>query len=59
VVEVALRCENQDGSITSPATASVLLPTRDRATLLPTAPAPTQDALLESEIERLAAAASE
>jgi acyl dehydratase len=54
VVEVSLRCENQTGAVTSPATASVLLPTRDRAVLLPTPPAPTQDELLAAEIERLA-----
>ena len=54
VVEVALRCENQNGAVTSPATAWVLLPTRDRAVQLPTAPAPTQGALLAKEIERLA-----
>jgi acyl dehydratase len=54
VVDVALRCENQNGAVTSPATASVLLPTRDGAVQLPTPPAPTQDTLLASEIERLA-----
>ena len=59
IVDVALRCENQNGTVTSPATASVILPTRDSAVQIPTPPAPTQDELLESEIERLAVDAAE
>jgi acyl dehydratase len=54
VVDVVASCENQNGLITSPATASVLLPTRNRAVVLPTSPAPTQDELLAFEVARLA-----
>lgn len=53
IVDISLKCENQIGVVTSPATASVILPTRDHAMRLPTPPAPTQDTLLANEIERL------
>ena len=52
VVDLDLSCENQRGAITSPGTASVILPTRDRAVVLPAPPAPNQDELLAWEIAR-------
>jgi acyl dehydratase len=52
VVDVALRCENQRGVVTSPATASVLLPTRDESAQLPVPPGRTQDELLAHEVMR-------
>jgi hypothetical protein len=53
VVDLSLKCENQIGVVTSPATASVILPAREHAVALPKPPAPTQGALLANELERL------
>jgi hypothetical protein len=53
-VHVALRCENQRGEITSPATAVVLLPSKDTAVTLPKPPAEDLDGVLRSELERFA-----
>ena len=51
-VELAIRCENQRGEITTPATAVVLLPTRDTPVELPAPPAPDLDGMLRSELDR-------
>lgn len=56
VVGLDLRCENQRGVVTSPATARVVLPTREHGG--PVLPSPAADeplALLRSEIARLTA----
>jgi acyl dehydratase len=57
-VHLEVYCENQVGEITSPATAVVLLPTRDSAVTLPEPPAPTMEAMMAWEIDRLANEAS-
>lgn len=54
-VEISLRCENQRGAVTSPATAVVLLPTRDAPVELPKPPAADRAGILEYEMERIAA----
>lgn len=41
VADLELRCENQHGETTTPATATVVLPTREAAIALPEPPAPT------------------
>jgi len=51
-IHVELRCENQRGEVTSPATAVVLLPTRDSAVTLPEPPAATLDGMVEHELDR-------
>ncbi|MFE7792777.1 MaoC family dehydratase N-terminal domain-containing protein [Streptomyces sp. NPDC057460] len=51
-VHVAVRCENQRGEITTPGTAVVLLPTRDRAVALPEPPAPGLDGMVTHELAR-------
>jgi acyl dehydratase len=53
-VHLELRCENQRGEITTPATAVVLLPTRDAAVTLPEPPAATLEGMVEHELERFA-----
>ncbi|WP_054815028.1 FAS1-like dehydratase domain-containing protein [Nocardia arizonensis] len=58
-VDLELTCVNQRGGVTSPATATVLLPTRARAVELPDPPASTQDELLAWDIARLANRTSE
>jgi hypothetical protein len=45
-------CWNQRGEQTSPGSAVVLLPTRDRAVELPAPPADSLDELLAAEIAR-------
>jgi len=55
-VHVELRCENQRGEVTSPATAVILLPTREGAVQLPEPPAPTLDAMMAHELQRFAVA---
>ncbi|MGW5715185.1 FAS1-like dehydratase domain-containing protein [Amycolatopsis sp. NPDC003865] len=52
VVKVAVRCENQRGEVTSPGTAVVLLPTRERAVELPEPPAPDLDGMVAHELAR-------
>ncbi len=51
-VHLELGCWNQRGEETTPGTAVVLLPTRDRAVELPAPPADTLDELLAAEIAR-------
>ncbi|MFD7205476.1 MaoC family dehydratase N-terminal domain-containing protein [Streptomyces sp. NPDC059893] len=53
-VHLAVRCENQRGEITTPGTAVVLLPTRDRAVELPEPPAPGLDGMVRHELARFA-----
>lgn len=52
VVDVELRCENQRGEITTPATATVILPTRQQAARLPSPPASTVEGVVAAEVER-------
>lgn len=53
LVRIALRTTNQVGEITSPATAVVLLPSREHGQVtLPEPPAPTLDGVVASELER-------
>ncbi|MET7337822.1 MaoC family dehydratase N-terminal domain-containing protein [Nonomuraea sp. NPDC005650] len=52
VVDLDLRCENQRGEITTPASATVILPTRAEAIALPQPPAPTIDGVVAADIER-------
>ena len=51
-VHLEIGCRNQRGEETTPGTAVVLLPTRDRAVELPAPPADTLDELLAAEIAR-------
>jgi hypothetical protein len=51
-VELAVRCENQRGEVTTPGTAVVVLPTRDRAVELPAPPAPDLDGMVAHELTR-------
>jgi acyl dehydratase len=52
-IELELRCENQRGGITTPATATVLLPSREHgAVTLPAPPAPTLSAMIQYELDR-------
>ena len=51
-VHLEVGCWNQRGEQTSPGSAVVLLPTRDRAVELPAPPADTLDELLAVEIQR-------
>jgi acyl dehydratase len=55
-VDLEVYCENQVGEITSPATATVLLPTRAAAVELPLPPADSLEGMMQFEIDRLAAA---
>jgi acyl dehydratase len=55
-VHVAVRCENQRGEVTTPGTAVVLLPTRDRAVELPAPPAPDLDGMVAHELARFSVA---
>ncbi|WP_083866777.1 MULTISPECIES: FAS1-like dehydratase domain-containing protein [Frankia] len=53
-VHIELQCTNQRGVVTSPATAVVLLPTRDEPVVtLPAPPRDTLEAMIEYEIERI------
>lgn len=52
VVDLELRCENQRGETTTPATATVILPTRQEPVHLPEPPAPTVDGVVTAEIKR-------
>ncbi|OBI50110.1 MaoC family dehydratase N-terminal domain-containing protein [Mycobacterium sp. E796] len=52
-VHLELQCTNQRGETTTPATAIVLLPTREGAVQLPTPPAADLPSLLKHEIARL------
>jgi hypothetical protein len=45
-------CENQRGEISTPGTAVVLLPTRDRPVELPEPPAPDLNGMVEHELTR-------
>ena len=51
-VHLAVRCENQRGEVTTPGTAVVLLPTRDRAVELPAPPAPDLAGMVAHELAR-------
>ncbi|WP_395109653.1 hypothetical protein, partial [Actinomadura sp. SCN-SB] len=52
-VHIEVRCENRHGEATTPGTAVVLLPTRDRPRVeLPEPPAPTLDGMLRHELDR-------
>src|ERR1700712_3999832 len=52
-IHVELRCENQRGEVSTPATAGVLLPTRRRPRVeLPPPPAPTMDGMVRYELDR-------
>jgi acyl dehydratase len=51
-VHVELRCENQRGEVTTPGTAVVLLPTRDRAVELPPPPAQDLAGMVAHELAR-------
>lgn len=51
-VHLEVWCENQHGVVTTPATATVLLPTHDAPVDLPEPPATTLDGVLQSELER-------
>jgi acyl dehydratase len=52
-VHIELRCENQRGEVTTPATAVVLLPSRARPQVeLPPPPAPTMDGMVRYELDR-------
>ena len=53
-VHIAISCWNQRGEETTPGTAVVLLPTRDRAVSLPEPPADNLEELLTAEIARFA-----
>lgn len=53
-VHIDLRCENQRGEVTSPATAVVLLPSRRGPVALPEPPAPDLDRMLAHELARYA-----
>ncbi|OAA18304.1 N-terminal half of MaoC dehydratase [Frankia sp. EI5c] len=53
-VHLDVRVENQRGETTTPGTAVVLLPTRDRPVALPTPPADTLQGMLDYDIARLA-----
>ena len=52
MVALEVGCRNQRGEETTPGTAVVLLPTRERAVELPPPPADTLDELLAAEIAR-------
>jgi hypothetical protein len=51
-VHLEVGCRNQRGEETTPGSAVVLLPTRDRAVELPPPPVNTLDELLAAEIAR-------
>ena len=53
-VHLELRCENQRGEVTTPATAVVLLPTREAPVDLPEPPATGLDGMVASELDRFA-----
>ncbi|MFD5625626.1 MaoC family dehydratase N-terminal domain-containing protein [Streptomyces sp. NPDC127072] len=58
-VHIEVRCENQRGEVTTPGTAVVLLPTRDRAVELPAPPAEDLDGMVAHELARYAVPAAE
>ncbi|MFQ6396266.1 MaoC family dehydratase N-terminal domain-containing protein [Nocardia sp. KC 131] len=51
-IHLEVRCENQRGEVTTPGSAVVLLPTRDRAVELPNPPAPDLDGMVAHELDR-------
>jgi len=51
-VHLEVGCWNQRGELTSPGTAVVLLPTRERPVELPAPPADSMEELLAAEIAR-------
>jgi hypothetical protein len=52
-VHIDLRCTNQAGETTTPATAAVLLPSREHGpVLLPEPPAPTLEGMVTSELRK-------
>jgi acyl dehydratase len=56
-VDLEVWCENQRGETTTPGTAVVLLPSRERPKVeLPEPPAPTLDGMLEHELRRFSLA---
>ncbi|MBA4025362.1 MAG: acyl dehydratase [Gordonia sp.] len=55
-IHLEVRCENQRGEITSPATAVVLLPTRDAQVVLPSPPASTLEGMIQHEVAHFRAA---
>lgn len=52
VVDITLHCENQRGEITTPATATVILPTRQADVFLPEPPASSIQGIVDAELER-------
>jgi acyl dehydratase len=54
-VHLEIRCTNQRGVVTSPGRAVVLLPTREKAVVLPEPPASTVEDLIEFDVARYAA----
>jgi acyl dehydratase len=53
IVHIALRVTNQAGEVTSPATAVVLLPSREHGPVtLPEPPAPTLEGMVAAELEK-------
>jgi hypothetical protein len=59
-VHLELRCENQVGEVTSPATAVVLLPSReDGAVVLPDPPVDSLEDMVRFEMDRIAREAGE
>ncbi|MGW5147473.1 FAS1-like dehydratase domain-containing protein [Rhodococcus koreensis] len=58
-VHLEVWCENQRGEVTTPATATVLLPTRDAAVVLPEPPASDLQGVLRSELARFDIGSSE
>lgn len=53
-IHFEIRCENQRGETTTPATAVVLLPTRQQQVQLPKPPAPDLEGMVANELSRFA-----
>jgi hypothetical protein len=54
LVDLELRCTNQRGEVTTPGTATVILPSREHGpVVLPEPPAPTLAGMVEAEVRRL------
>lgn len=55
LVDIELRCTNQRGEVTTPGTATIMLPSRDAGEVtLPTPPADSLEGLIEVELRRFA-----
>jgi acyl dehydratase len=53
MVDLELRCTNQRGEVTTPGTATIILPSREFGPVhLPPPPAPTLDGMVQKELER-------